>query len=486
MKSKYNFLTGILICMLIIVLSCTDMLDIKPDSLITNESFWNTEDDANGALSNMYVDIRNQANENLFYLGESRSEVMEWGGVSGTGDLDKFYNNTLNSTTSAMPNWLGFYETVNTANLIIKYVPDIPIPIEASKNNILAQAYTMRAFVYFVMARTWGGVPLRINPTEGYSAEITQKERATEAEVFTLIKNDLEAAISLFEDNKFPAGRNRWSKAAAYALKADVYLWTGKRLNGGNADFSIAVEACNEVQKADVNLLPNFADLFEYTKKGNKEVIMAVGFKELEPGSEENYFHRSYSGKLPSSLDPINGDVIGVAPGSMVWNITELVRNQFTADDTRRNATFAEVPSWPTLTRKGRGVMISGVRYYTSDIVFYRYADVLLMKAEAKNALGQDPSAEINMVRQRAYGAAYSSHVFVNGSKAQNDEEILKERLLELVVEGKRWWDLVRFEKAFDVVPSLADRNGQDYLLLWPISLNTLSLEPQVQQNPGW
>jgi hypothetical protein len=108
------------------------------------------------------------------------------------------------------------------------------------------------------------------------------------------------------------------------------------------------------------------------------------------------------------------------------------------------------------------------------------------MKAEAKNALNQDPSTEINLVRQRAYGTAYSAHIFVNGTKDVNDAAILKERLLELAFEGKRWYDLVRFGKAFELVPSLQAKAGQTNLLLSPINNATLALEPKVTQNPGY
>ena len=108
------------------------------------------------------------------------------------------------------------------------------------------------------------------------------------------------------------------------------------------------------------------------------------------------------------------------------------------------------------------------------------------MIAEAKNALGQDPSAEINLVRARAYGNKYTNHVYVNDSKENNDAAILKERLLELAFEGKRWWDLIRFNKAFDLVPSLQDKKGKDYMMLYPIANSVLSLEPKVVQNPGW
>jgi hypothetical protein len=482
MKSKNKFIIAIFASVVGVFTSC-DTLDVKPTSLITNASFWSSPDDASGALTGMYVKLRSQAALNLFIWGEARSEVMEWGAVSGTLDYDKFYLNTLNAT-SAGPNWLGLYAAVNAANLVIKYVPGITFPNEAQKNDILAQAHTTRAFLYFVLTRTWGAVPLRTEPTEGYNAETTQKGRASQQEVFQLIKADLDKAISMYPTNNFPAGRNRWSLPAAYALKADVYLWTGKRLGGGNADLNVVIDACNKVAEADVQLLPNFADIFKYTNKGNKEILMAVGFKEVE--APNNYFFNMYAGQVASSTDPVTGEVIGLPAGGMVWTVTQLVRDQFSVDDTRRDASFIERTNYPSLIVKGRGVLVNGVRNYTSDIILYRYADVLLMKAEAKNALGQDPSAEMNLIRQRAYGAAFPSYEFVSGSQAANDEAILKERLLELVFEGKRWWDLVRFGKAFELVPSLADRAGDDYLLLFPISQGTLSLEPQIQQNDGY
>ncbi|RYE18578.1 MAG: RagB/SusD family nutrient uptake outer membrane protein, partial [Sphingobacteriaceae bacterium] len=81
---------------------------------------------------------------------------------------------------------------------------------------------------------------------------------------------------------------------------------------------------------------------------------------------------------------------------------------------------------------------------------------------------------------------AYNAHIFINGTKDANDDAILKERLFELAYEGKRWFDLVRFGKAFDLVPSLQSKKGQDYLLLSPINLSVLALDSKVIQNPGY
>lgn len=488
MKATPKIIPFFFITVFAIVGSCTKTLTVSPTSVITTNSFWKTEADAVGALNGMYMYLRQQTNLNLFIWGEGRSGDMEWGRVSGTLDYDFYYNNTLTST-NAGPSWIGLYSCINAANLVIKYVPTITFSSSTEKDNILAQAYTMRAFVYYVLVRTWGGVPLRTKPIEGYSPQTTDIPRSSAADVFLLIKNDLRTAISLFPDNTFPTGRNKWSKPAAEALQADVYLWTGKLLSGGKTDFDTALNACNEVGQASVSLLPNYADLFRYANKGNNEVIMAVNYVAQEPGDNNNYFYNMYSGPTATTIDPSTNEMMGTTAGGVVWTLAQSIRDQFSSDDSRKNATFETIPYtsyYPPVVEKGRGTVINGVRYFTSDIVLYRYADVLLMKAEAENALGMDPTAEINMVRKRAYGVNFPNHVFVGGSQEYNDSLILRERMLELSCEGKRWWDLIRFGKVFELDPSLQGKQGQDYLLLWPIPQTVLSLEPKVTQNPGW
>ena len=485
-----NKYSNLFICLFVLLFcsSCGDLLNQKPESAITNESFWTNQDDATGVLTHSYVQLRSMSCGELFTLGESRSDVIT---RAVTGDIyERYYKNTLSQELPG-PDWTSLYKIVNEANLLIKYIPRIDA-VEATKNNLLAEAYSLRAYLYFVLVKTWGGVPLRVEPTEGYNPETVHKGRATVEEVFKVIKEDLDNAIALFQDNTFWASRNRFSQPFANALKADVYLWTAKRCGGGNADLETALAACNEVLKADVALLPNFADLFEFGNKSNEEIIMSIANTIYDGG--ENYFKDNYSGADGGMIDPISGEVIGTTGNGMAWTVSDLVKNQFTDDDSRKEASFVDglrygennEMEYPALIRKGRGVVQNGQRYFRSDFVLYRLADVLLMKAEAKNALGQDPSEEMNLIRKRAYGDNFDKHIFVNRSKEMNDDEILKERLLELVFEGKRWWDLIRFGKAFDIVPSLNNKKGQDHMLLWPLSLTVLTREPQVGQTPGW
>lgn len=488
---KKILLTGIILGMMF-QMSCKKAVEVEPTSILTSAAFWKTESDAAGALNGMYVKLRNEAAINLFLLGEARSQTMSQA-LAGAVGVDRYYLNTLN-TSNAGPSWAGLYSTIDMANLILKYVPNIKMD-ETVKNNILAQAYTTRAYVYYVMVRAWGGVPIRTTPTEIYDPAGIQVARSSASDVFTLIKSDLNTALTLYPNNNFIAGRNTWNKVGANVLKADVYLWTAKRTGGSTPDLNIALSAINDAQTADVGLLPVYSDVFSYTNKGNREVIMSLRFQILE--STNNYFEYMYLNATnnPNNITTEVKDFIGAIgsgnAGNSIMQVAQPVRDQFTIDDQRRVGTFYEIKSSTgsfitSITTKGRGVVEAGVRHFKNDVILYRYADVLLMKAEIMNALGLDPVNEINEVRKRAYGNAYSNHVFQNGTPEQNDEIILKERLFEFTSEGKYWWDVLRFNKAFDLVPSLQGKEAQTYLLLFPIGSVIRSLEPLVEENPGW
>ena len=220
---------------------------------------------------------------------------------------------------------------------------------------------------------------------------------------------------------------------------------------------------------------------------------MAVNYKLNE--ADNNYFDMMHisPATISPDIEPEILEIIGAGGGLMEQSPSKHLREQYAPDDSRKDATFLEIYKtvegerkyYGTMAMKGRGTVVSGVRYFVDDIILYRYADVLLMKAEAKNGLGEDPTDEMKEVRERAYGEKYADHAFVSGTPAENDAAILQERLLEFAFECKRWWDLVRFDKAFELVPSLVGRDNPD-LLYFPISNSVLSLEPLVEPNPGW
>lgn len=477
--------------------SCSKELNLAPVSQISNNSFWKTESDANGAMVGMYSTLRQQATNNLFIWGEARSESM--GENAGAAVFHNWYNNLLNAENSGAifsgepTSWGAMYNLIHHANLILKYVPDINFNSQATKNKTLAHAYSMRAFAYFTMSKTWGELPLRTQPTADLSS--VQLERSSVADVFALIKDDISKAESLFPGLTFQDGRDMWSLPALLALKADVYLWTGKTMNGGDADFNTALAALNKIDGADLQLMTDFGSIFDYSNKRNNEILLSVNFNFQESPVNTIYAWMSPTDVfLPHGADPAVIATLQPFAGVPFMGPSTIARTKFDADDKRKQATMTEIygndGSGPVfhsaVVTKFDGTVVSGQRYFIDDYIIYRYADVLLMKAEVKNALNQDPSVEMNTIRQRAFGADFAGHEFVAGSKAQNDAAILEERHLELMFEGKRWWDLVRFGKAFELVPSLQGRAGQNHLLLFPIAMSTLSLEPRVIQNTGY
>jgi hypothetical protein len=473
--------------------ACTDDLELTPVSSITTAGFWVNEDNANGALNGMYVRFRDQAAYNLFLWGEARSETLTYGLQASEG-RERYFENSLDPVFAG-PSWLRLYTVIHDANLIIKYVPDIEFTNPDDRDKMLAQAYAMRAYTYFILAKTWGGVPLVTEPTEGYDAETSFRARSSVEEIFLQIKKDLNEALLLFPDNNLPSGRAVWSKPAVNTLKGDVYLWTGKRLQGGQEDFQTALNALNEVRNAPgLSLLNDYEDVFRYDNKGNEEILMAVRFLDLESGT--NYNNEMYirDDQKPTNISAEAEALIGLGGGLNRWAPSQVVRDQFVAEDQRKDATYAsifvtnnsETEHYASVVTKYHGFVDPSGRRFIDDIILYRYAEVLLLIAETKNALNQDPSDEINLIRERAYGDDFESFRYTDQGQALNDDAILKERLLELAYEGKRWWDLVRFDKAFELVPSLQGREQDRYLMLFPISLGTISLNSKIEQNQGY
>ena len=492
MKKTYKRLIVIAIALFSLV-SCKKELNQEPVSSISASSFWKTENDATGALYGMYARLRNVTSTNLFLWGEARSMDLKQS-IGNDFPNVRTFDNTLDAT-AAGPDWNSLYTVISDANLILANVPQIPFAVEANKDNILAQAYSMRAFCYFVIARTWGAAPIVIEPTTSYDPTKIYRERSPVADIFKLIKDDITAANGLFANNNFATLRSLWSKPALNALKGDVYLWTGKKLNGGAVDFQTALDAFNAVDASNVTLLPAFKDIFDYSNKNNKEIIVSNNFSLLEAGS--TFMSYMGAGALPTDVPQSTKDSIGISGGSAYWGLTDQTRLMFNVDDQRKKATFIEVYRKNAVTglytnlyvvaqRKFLGVADAGTQKFLSDVILYRYGGVLLLKAEAENALNLDPSNSINLVRKRAYGANYASHAFVSGAKAYNDSIILNERLQETLYEGTYWWDIIRNDKAKERIAYFQANPTQTYRYLWPLSLNILSLEPKATQNPGY
>jgi hypothetical protein len=486
--------------------SCEQQLaEVVPQTSL-NQSLALTDANATQTLyTGVYASLRNYQST-LFQLGEMRSDIWADGlyTESEDGALKQLWSHNISATNVPFSNWAGLYNLVDRINTVITLFPDSPL-VETTRNRYLAEMYGLRAYVYYTLLKTWGGVPITTEPvtTVGNLSEL-YRERATPEAVMQLIKSDLEKSLSLFGDNNsFAAKRVYWNRAATQTLKGDVFIWSGTHMGGGVADFTTARTALDDVKAlSTLGLQANYADVVDPTKEtNNKEIIVALSFEKNEAvmgGYGSFLVNTTQAGTLV--LDPVPGPAATVssvypyvAGASRVGLSPAMITRLAEGNDQRPRNSYRVMyrntsgnPMAGVLLTKFIGRVDAGMQLYDNDFPIYRYADVLLLLAEAKTKSGVDPSAEINAIRARAYGSGYT--VYTNGSQTANMNAILGEYLREFIGEGKRWWALRRAgnDYVFNAINPAYLPSSQAYKLLLPISVAMLNADPKLTQTPGY
>lgn len=485
--------------------ACESELNSTSPSELTTAGFWDTEEGARTAHTGLYANLRSSAS-NLWLLGEIRSDI--WGGRTfESPSNESLIRSDITVATAPFGGWAGLYTRIHRINDFLVNTPNVNFVKDTDKNHILAQAYGLRAFYYYTLLKTWGGVPIILEPIEEVDPASLSKPRATEAEVMAQIKADIEASLSTFgSDNSYWEGnKNFWSKAATLALKGDVYIWSGNLMGGGAADFETAKSALQQIASLGVNLEPKFSDLWGVENEGNSEFIFAIQYKQ----DEASNFYNSHTGRSteinPTFNDDGNSMSDFIIAGANRYGPSEktLLLLDDNADN-RKDATYINLyvddngglgyPSYTesayfgAVLNKFLGQVVGSERIFENDVPVYRYADVILLLAEAKNLLNEDPSSEINQIRERAYGENYDPlvHGYINSSQTENTNAILTERYKEFVGEGKRWWDLRRAGASFVFNNVSFLSPGDEHKLLLPITTDMIGRNPSLEQTPGY
>ncbi len=436
-------ITSILLFLSALLYVSCDALDLSPEDYYGSGNFWTKEAQVEGYMNGLHNNLR--SSYTMFYvLGEARGGTSRYGTSSlGTSMSysDPIKNNMLTKDNTGISNWYDLYGRIMQVNHFISEVSNgCSFLSESKKGFYLGQAYGLRALYYFMLYKTYGGVPLitDVKVLEGgkISADALYTERSTPETILKFIKSDLEASELNFGNN-VTIDRAMWTKYATLMLKAEVYMWSAKVTTGdhqatGNSDLAIAQTALQPLIN-QFSLLDNFSEVF--SKKANDEIIFAIRFKD---GEATNW----------------------AGPFIYYGNIFEGQR--------------------------------------------YGYADVLLMMAEIENALSGKCANYVNEVRKRAYGKNWHPQfAYTDGSYADNELTILHERDKEFVWEGKRWFDVVRMHDAngkslaFSVAANYPNNETPDervplikeseaHKLLWPIDVNTLNNDPKLEQTPGY
>ncbi len=492
---------------LVLLFSACD-LDIQPQSDLTFKGFWDTEEATRAAHVGITARYRNYANT-FFMMGEIRSDI--WGGLTVEEPYNiELINNNISTSQVYFSNWSDFYGMMHNINDFLKNAPDVNFKNEDDKNHMLAQVYGIRAQIYYTMLKAWGDVPITTEPLIEINLEKLKKPRSPKEEVMQQVKSDIAKSLELFgNENRLWLGKNiYWSKAATLALKGDVYLWSGKVLGGGQADFTEAKNALATI--TGYELVP-YKNLWGEDNEDNDEFVFAFDYQQDQAGN----YYANFTGRIVDFNPLFNADgvsakdktVLGddvsvVAGGANRYGPSEKTLLMLDDKNDNRYNTFIRLftddeghyPYDPnddaykaSVLKKFLGsIYDDGQRQNYNNVPLYRYADVVLMLAEAKNNLNEDPSAEINAIRQRAYEDKFEDYKFVNGDQASNRKVILDERLKEFIGEGKRWCDLVRAGEGivFDEVESLDA--SEAYKIYYPISQAMLANDDQLTQTEGY
>ena len=455
MKKTYFHI--LLILLITSLGSCKKWLDLKPQDGIVGDEFWNTKEQVEAAVTGVYTSL--QANTELFFIwGEARADMVMPGFRASQDELDIVNLNML--PDNRFVNWRTIYQSINYCNTIIQMAPGVLQKDntfdKAQLDRAVGQARAIRGLLYFYLVRSFGEVPLTLKATVSDN-DVTNLAKSSKDEILKQIAEDLNSAAATLPETYGPVAQDkgRVTRYGANAILADVYLWMDR--------YNEAAAECDKIIDAKkfslVNRSAFFNDVF-YT--GNsREGIFELQF-------DEQRLNPFYGMQTPGNKRW--GAAIHLA--DMVYGI-DLVNTVPRSDVRGDNTSFrsSDFIIWKYMGADSYGDNFRDQDQSFAHWIFYRYADVLLMKAEAINELNKplEASRIVKTIRDRAN--AVELKVMDSLNKGSMASYILEERQRELAFEGKRWYDVLRNAK----------RNGYEKRQLL-MDMATLSLPADRRQ----
>ena len=498
MKKIVYFPLNVVLILTLLLSSC-DFLNRSPyDSVDTSQGF-QTLADAEAAINAAYQPLQwaKLYNMRIWTLDiiAGNSEVGAGGGTDGeeTVDLANFIADADNF--AALDLWRGPSPGILRCNFVLQKVPTMDID-ETIKNRILGEAHFLRAHYYFLLVRLFGGVPLQTEPADSNSDLLLP--RASAEKVYELIVEDLDQAITLLPKRSAYTLEHigRATKEAAMAELARVYLTHYQDYE----HYQLVVDLCEEIRKMGYQLEANYADLWNPSKQNGVESIFEVQY--YGKTNYDFWSNENQASWLSTFTGPRNS---GMAAGCYGWNqpTAEFV-SQYEIGDVRKEKTvfYTGCPTFDGMTyssaysttgynvRKFLLTKTQSPDYNTSNQnwVVTRYADVLLMKAEALNEMGQTTLAEAPLYEVRCRAGLTKRSDIEGLSQMQMREKIIHERRMELAFEGHRWFDMIRYKDnyALNFLHSIGKTAATSKHLLLPIPTQEREANPKLTQNPGW
>jgi len=493
-----KYIKFLVLGILLISFSCSDFLDKNPLDQITSQTFWKNESEAAMALAGVY----GRLNSYPFRHKDADFDVMA-GDVSGnqSNAVIAMAQGLIEATSGGLVTsiYSACYQGISSCNFFLDNIEKTPVT-DATLNRYKGEVFFLRALFYFTLVNHYGGVPLY---AKSVTIEEAKVKKSSKDEVLNQILSDLDYAISNLPNTAYTDGHA--VKGSALALKARVLLY--------NSRWQEAADFANQVIQSGIfSLSNNFRTLFLTSgQTNNPEIIFSTRFLNPDYTTDVDVrwaWHAMVNPRqeLVNAYECTDGKPITESP---LYDPSDWRKNR----DPRLLLTIKGFED-QVVNSAGQTVgfnynAVSGtgyepVKYCNWDVlpidystksdqdwILIRYADVLLMYAEAKNeASGPDASvyAAINEVRARAEMPAIADGL----SKEQMREKIRNERRVELALEGLRWDDILRWKTAETYIPTLVDPGGaqrrfdpsKHYLLPFPQS--EIDVNDQLEQNPGY
>lgn len=479
MKFLYKTYRILIMGALLLLSSCTDWFVIPPENKITSEDFWISEDAANGAVAGVYNKFRNITTD-AFILGELRGDLFEEGDKTNSNQL-KLMNGQI-TTSNTYTKWDKFYSIINNANVVIQNLPTV---VELDENytedemlSHQAEMVFVRSVCYFYLTRIFKAAPFT---REGYESDDVDfyLAQTSQTEILANLVEDLNEAqkyaLESYDAKEFNKGRATvW---AHKALLADIYLWQG--------EYAKAISECNDI----------------ISSRKFPLLSAEYWFLNFFPGNaNESIFELQYDARY----DQTNGlNITGTANNNNVnYRVSGKMMFMYELADMRGFDYGFEYQQSSLLKfiANSVGEEITYRSNQDANWIYYRYAEIFLIKAEAEYELG-NPNAlnSINEIKLRANAAPLTA---LPDIKLDWYKELLDERAREFAGEGKRWFDLLRIamrdfetnkeliigEALDNIVPNDQEiieskLNQQDYWY-FPVNENEIRKNPNLVQNP--
>ncbi len=453
----------------ILLFSCKkDFLILTPQSQITEGNFYRNSNELAQAVNACYSSLQNNNmyGGHFITLMETRSDNIEDinpGGNAGRDfNIDRFLAKADNG--AILGAWLNTYNAISRCNQVLANLSVVNNP--DLRKQYEGEVRFLRALHYFNIVRMWGNAPLILTPISANEAK--KQVRNSISEIYSAIETDLNSAIANLPVSFIGLNIGRATQGSAKALLGKVFITQNK--------FSAAVNVLKDLVPVSVNvygyrLLPNISDVFSVTNKMNQEVVFAVRYNKTIVGQGR----------------PLNTN-FNQPP------IDPLLLNAYNSQDSRRdllNTVTINPNNRPV--KKYQDTFDPSNNTLGNDQIILRYADVILLYAEALNEVSYNPNGDaffyLNLIRKRANTSSYDEVALPNQAKFR--EAVLLERRLELPLELHRWFDLIRTNTAIEAMKNsgLTSISIQPFQFLYPIpqdEINAMNNPIGFPQNQGY